>query len=156
PIRTGTGSVPHPLMRKRGLVGLPRGAYFDAVGNLGHRHVPPMAAYFGGEERVGVDDDNARAVSGARLPQRILKLNKARALGGACAKARRMGLKVDIRDGSVPRVGEQVVEALPARRALKAIDAAESAIIEYHDDELAAKHHGGCDLRIHHEIRTIA
>src|SRR5260370_5890411 len=101
-------------MRKRGLRGLPGWAYSRALGNLGHRHVPPMATRFRCEQRVGVDDDNARALSGTRLAQRILKLGEARDLGGERADARRMGPEVDIPDGRGPCMGEQGAEALPA------------------------------------------
>src|SRR5260370_7650775 len=100
-------------MRKRGLRGLPGWAYSRALGNLGHRHVPPMATRFRCEQRVGVDDDNARALSGTRLAQRILKLGEARDLGGERPEAPRMGLEVDIRDGGVPSMGQHVVEPLP-------------------------------------------
>ena len=39
---------------------------------------------------------------------------------------------------------------------LQAVDAAEAAIVEHHDDELHAEHHRGGDLGIHHQIGAVA
>src|SRR5262252_4184208 len=51
--------------------------------------------------------------------------------------------------------GEQVVEARVARRALQALDAAEAAVIEEHDDELEPQANGGGNLAVEHEVRPI-
>ena len=51
---------------------------------------------------------------------------------------------------------EEIVEARAAGRLLQAVDAAEAAIVEQHDDELDAEHDRGRDLRIHHEIGAVA
>ena len=54
-----------------------------------------MAAGFRRGARIGVDDDDGRALGGARPAQRLLELGEARRLLGEGAEAGRMGAKVD-------------------------------------------------------------
>ena len=56
----------------------------------------------------------------------------------------------------VPRVLQQVVEALAAGGALQPVDAAEAAIVQHHDGQLHAQHHRGRDLGVHHQVRAVA
>ena len=64
--------------------------------------------------------------------------------------------EIDRRQRLVSASREQVVEALAAGRALQPVDAAEAAIVEHHDDELATEHDRGCDLRVHHQVAAVA
>ena len=67
-----------------------------------------------------------------------------------------MSGEVDLGQGLMPRIGEQVVEALDADGALQPVDAAEAAIVQHDDGQLQPEQHGDGDLGIHHEIGAVA
>ena len=71
-------------------------------------------------------------------------------------KSARVGDEIDLRHRLVPHVAQKVVERRAAGRLLQPIDAAEAPIVVDDDDELFSQHHRSGDLRVHHEIRTIA
>src|SRR6266849_5569664 len=135
----------------RRLVAGTRRSDLGARGNLRHGDVPPGAAFAGREKRIGGDDDDAGARRRGSLGERRLEPCDAAHAAGECAEARRMGGEIDPGSG-----GEKIVEAGTTGRRLQALDAAEAAIIEQHDDELAAELDRGRDFRIHHQIGAVA
>jgi hypothetical protein len=72
------------------------------------------------------------------------------------AEAAGVGGEVHAGQGLVLGVAQQVVEALAARGALQAVDAAVTAVVEHDDDQLAPEHHRGRDLGVEHQVGAVA
>ena len=77
---------------------------------------------------------------------------------GFGAHRARMHREIDRRALAALRhaVVEHVVEARAAAFQLQPLDAAVAAVVEDHDDELAAEHHRRREFRVEHHVRAVA
>ena len=125
------------------------------VSHLGHADLPERAARRPVVRRRP-DDDDGRAVGGARPLERLLELVDRRDRLRQAADRRGVRDEVDGRTSPAVDVLEQVVVRRAALVDLEPVDDRVAAVVAHDHDQLVAREHRAVELGVHHQVRAVA